>query len=156
MNKSDQNDARGLADLVRVGWYREVKVKSEESQRIRTILVARSRLVGIRRDIENQVRSIAKECGLLFPRAIGLQFRRQIIELLGDDHQLSPVVAPLLLIHDQVCKQQRQFVDEIRRLARSDETTRRLIAVPRVGGVARRAMPADRNILHTIGLLSRC
>jgi transposase len=36
MNKSDQNDARGLADLVRVGWYREVKVKSEESQRIRT------------------------------------------------------------------------------------------------------------------------
>jgi transposase len=34
MNKSDQNDARGLAELVRVGWYREVKVKSEESQRI--------------------------------------------------------------------------------------------------------------------------
>jgi transposase len=45
MNKSDQNDARGLAELVRVGWYREVKVKSEESQRIHAILVARSRLV---------------------------------------------------------------------------------------------------------------
>jgi hypothetical protein len=43
MNKSDQNDARGLAELVRVGWYREVKVKSEESQRIRSMLVARSR-----------------------------------------------------------------------------------------------------------------
>lgn len=51
MNKSDQNDARGLAELVRVGWYREVKVKSEESQKIRAILVARSRLVAIRRDI---------------------------------------------------------------------------------------------------------
>src|ERR1019366_1186933 len=50
MNKSDQNDARGLAELVRVGWYREVKVKSEESQRVRAILVARSRLVAIRRD----------------------------------------------------------------------------------------------------------
>ena len=71
MNKSDQNDARGLAELVRVGWYREVKVKSEESQKIRAILVARSRLVAIRRDIENQVRSLIKEYGLLFPRAIG-------------------------------------------------------------------------------------
>jgi transposase len=60
MNKSDQNDARGLAELVRVGWYREVKVKSEESQKIRAILVARSRLVSMRRDIENQVRSLIK------------------------------------------------------------------------------------------------
>src|SRR6478609_3739148 len=66
MNKSDPNDARGLAELVRVGWYREVKVKSEESQKIRAILVARSRLVSMRRDIENQVRSLIKECGLLF------------------------------------------------------------------------------------------
>lgn len=42
MNKSDQNDAKGLAELVRVGWYREIKVKSEESQKVRAILVARS------------------------------------------------------------------------------------------------------------------
>src|ERR1700687_2952175 len=38
LNKSDQNDARGLAELVRVGWYREVKVKSEDSQKIRADL----------------------------------------------------------------------------------------------------------------------
>ena len=44
----------GLAELVRVGWFREVKVKSEESQKIRSILMARSRLVSIRRDLENQ------------------------------------------------------------------------------------------------------
>lgn len=98
MNKSDQNDARGLAELVRVGWYREVKVKSEESQKIRAMLVARSRLVAIRRDIENQVRSLVKEYGLLFPRAIGLQFRNQVCELLGKDHQLRSVIAPLLSI----------------------------------------------------------
>lgn len=53
MNKSDRNDARGLAELVRVGWYREVKIKSEESQKVRAILVARFRLVSMRRDIEN-------------------------------------------------------------------------------------------------------
>lgn len=54
MNKSDPNDARGLAELVRVGWYREVRVKSTDSQTIRAMLVARSRLVSIRRNLENQ------------------------------------------------------------------------------------------------------
>lgn len=122
MNKSDQNDARGLAELVRVGWYREVKVKSEESQKIRAILVARSRLVAIRRDIENQVRSLIKEYGLLFPRAIGLQFRNQVRELLGEDHQLLSAIAPLLSIHEQICKQQGTFDNEVRQLAKSDES----------------------------------
>jgi len=135
MNKSDQNDARGLAELVRVGWYREVKVKSEESQKVRAILVARSRLVAIRRDIENQVRSLIKEYGLLFPRAIGLQFRNQVSELLGHDHQLIGVIAPLLSIHEHICEQQSKFDDEVRRLAKSDETTRRLMTVPGVGVV---------------------
>jgi transposase len=135
MNKSDQNDARGLAELVRVGWYREVKVKSEERQKVRAILVARSRLVAIRRDIENQVRSLIKEYGLLFPRAIGKQFRNQVSELLGEDHQLLGVIAPLLSIHEHICEQQSKFDDEVRRLAKSDETTRRLMTVPGVGVV---------------------
>jgi len=135
MNKSDQNDARGLAELVRVGWYREVKVKSEESQKIRAILVARSRLVSMRRDIENQVRSLIKEYGLLFPRAIGLQFRNQVSELLGNDHPLLSVISPLLLIHEHICQQQNKFDEEVRRLAKADETTRRLMTVPGVGVV---------------------
>src|SRR6476646_4905106 len=66
MNKSDENDARGLAELVRIGWYREVKVKSAESQQARSLLVTRSRLVEIRRAIENQIRAMVKEYGLLF------------------------------------------------------------------------------------------
>ena len=135
MNKIDQNDARGLAELVRVGWYREVKVKSEESQKIRAKLVARFRLVSMRRDIENQVRSLIKECGLLFPRAIGQQFRNHVSELLGEDHQLFSVIAPLLSIHEHICQQQSKFDDEVRRLTKSDETTRRLMTVPGVGVV---------------------
>ncbi len=135
MNKSDQNDARGLAELVRVGWYREVKVKSEESERIRSILVARARLVSMRRDIENQVRSLIKQCGLLFPRAIGRQFRNQVSDLLGEDHQLLSVIEPLLSIHEHICQQQSRFDDDVRRLAKSDETTRRLMTVPGVGVV---------------------
>lgn len=83
MNKSDENDARGLAKLVRVGWYRKVKVKSTEGQATRSLLVARSRLVAIRRDLENQVHSMLKEYGLQFGRSIGTQFRRKVAQLVA-------------------------------------------------------------------------
>lgn len=135
MNKSDQNDPRGLAELVRVGWYREVQVKSERSQAIRSVLVARSRLVGIRRDIENQVRSMLKEDGLLFGRAIGSKFRQHAVELTGEAHPLRPVIDPLLTIHQHVCAEQRKIDDEVRRLAKADETRRRWMTVPGVGVV---------------------
>lgn len=106
-----------------------------KAQKIRAILVARSRLVSMRRDIENQVRSLIKECGLLFPRVIGQQFRNQLSELLSEDHQLLSVIAQLLSIHEHICQQQSKFDDEVRRLAKSDETTRRLMTVPGVGVV---------------------
>lgn len=133
MNKSDENDARGLAELVRVGWYREVKVKSAESQAIRTMLVARSRLVSIRRDLENQVRAMLKEYGLQFGRSIGSQFRRNVRELLAGDHLLRPVVEALLAVHEQVSGEQEKLDRQIRSLAHTDETTRRLMTVPGVG-----------------------
>jgi transposase len=133
LNKSDKNDARGLAELIRIGWFREVKVKSEESQKIRSMLVARSRLVSIRRDIENQVRSILTEYGLLFSRAIGSQFRKRVLELVDNSHPLLAVIEPLLAIHLQVCGEQGKLDHEVRRLARADETTKRLMTVPGVG-----------------------
>lgn len=64
---------RGLADLVRIGWYREVAVKSEAGQQAHSMLIARSRLVTMRRDLENQIRSMLKECGLIFPHAVAGQ-----------------------------------------------------------------------------------
>jgi transposase len=105
------------------------------SQTIRSILVARARLVGIRRDIENQVRSMLKEYGLLFNRAIGLRFRQHVLELLAEDHGLRPIIDPLLAIHEQVCRQQKKFDAEVRRLALTDATTRRLMTVPGIGVV---------------------
>ena len=135
MNKSDPNDARGLAELIRVGWYREVRVKSDDSQAIRSLLVARARLVSIRRDLENQVRSLLKEVGLLFPRAIRGPFRTKVQQLLDDDHVLRPIVAGLLAVHEQVEREQAAFDQRVRAQAKADETTRRLMSVPGVGVV---------------------
>lgn len=134
INKSDPNDARGIAELMRMGWYREVKVKSEESQRIRLLLVARARLVAIRRDIENQVRSLLKEHGLLFPRAIGAQFRARVRELAGEG-ALRSVIECLLAVHERVADEQAKLDVRVRELAKADQTTRRLMTVPGVGVV---------------------
>lgn len=135
MNKSDENDARGLAELIRIGWYCEVAVKSEASQKVRSLLVTRSRLVSIRRDLENQIRSLLKEQGLLFPRAIGAQFRRSVEELTGEDQALQLVTTPLLNIHEQVCREQEKLDRTVRLSAREDETVRRLMTVPGIGVV---------------------
>src|SRR3546814_11604384 len=105
MNKSDENDAGGRAELVRVGWYREVAVKSEESQTARSILVCRSRLVRVRRDLENQMRSMLKECGLLFPRAAGRQFQRRVNDLITDGHAPGPILRPLLSVPPPNCRE---------------------------------------------------
>lgn len=142
MNKSDQNDARGLAELVRVGWYREVHVKSEESQLVRSILTARARLVSIRRDLENQIRSMLKENGLLFPRAIGSQFRHCVRQLINDDHPLNSVIEALLAIHECVSSEQAALDDRIRCLAKADETTRRLMTRARCRRGHRTDLPA--------------
>ncbi|MDQ2763827.1 MAG: transposase, partial [Pseudomonadota bacterium] len=60
LNKTDANDAVGLAQIVRTGWYREVAVKSERSHRTRGLLAARAKLVGMRKEIANQLRGLLK------------------------------------------------------------------------------------------------
>jgi len=65
INKTDRNDAVGLAELLVSGWYKPVTVKSLESHRVRTVLTNRALLVGIRQDLENQVRSVLKTFGFV-------------------------------------------------------------------------------------------
>ena len=60
MNKTDANDAEGLAQLARTGWYREVTSKSRETRRLRSLLLARQQLAKQRRDIENQIRALLR------------------------------------------------------------------------------------------------
>jgi len=118
-----------------MGWYREVRVKSEESQLVRSLLVARARLVGIRREIENQVRSLLKENGLLFPRAIGRQFRDRVRDLVAEGQPLRAIIDCLLSVHERVNDEQVILDRRVRTLAKTDQTTRRLMTVPGVGVV---------------------
>ena len=60
INKSDRNDAAGIARIMRTGWYREVQAKSPDSHATRALLNSRALLVRIQRDVENQVRDLLK------------------------------------------------------------------------------------------------
>jgi Transposase and inactivated derivatives len=69
INKSDRNDAVGIARIMQCGWYKEVRVKDLDSHAIKALLVSRALLVKIKRDIENQIRGLLKNLGLVIGRA---------------------------------------------------------------------------------------
>ena len=69
INKGDRNDAVGIARIMQCGWYKEVRVKDLDSHAIKALLVSRALLVEIKRDIENQIRGLLKNLGLVIGRA---------------------------------------------------------------------------------------
>src|SRR3978361_1102639 len=97
MNKTDQNDAEGLAQIMRTGWYRPVHVKSLDAHRARALLGARAQLVGMHTRLSNQVRGILKTFGLLPGAVRGLPFDRRVESLLADRNDLMPIVRPMLV-----------------------------------------------------------
>lgn len=69
INKSDRNDAAGIARIMQCGWYKEVCVKDLDSHATKALLVSRALLVKIKRDIENQIRGLLKNLGRVIGRA---------------------------------------------------------------------------------------
>ena len=133
MNKTDQNDAEGLAQIMRTGWYRPVHVKSLDAHRARALLGARAQLVGMTTRLSNHVRGVLKTFGLLPGAMRGLPFDRRVEELLADRDDLAPVVRPMLVAWRQLREQVAAFDKEVRALAKADPTCRLLMSVPGIG-----------------------
>ena len=96
-NKTDKNDARGLAHLVRSSWYRPVHVKSEESHKLRLLLGHRRTLKRKLLDIENEVRHSLKVFGLMVgPRAQRTSFEARVRELVAHDALIAGVTECML------------------------------------------------------------
>jgi transposase len=133
MNKTDQNDAEGLAQIMRTGWYRSVHVKSLDAHRARTLLGARAQLVGMTTRLSNHIRGVLKTFGLLPGAMRGLPFDRRVETLLADRDDLASIVRPMLLAWRQLREQIAAFDKEVRTLAKKDPTCRRLMSVPGIG-----------------------
>src|SRR5262249_6160426 len=102
MNKTDANDAFGLAQIVPTGWYREVEVKSIESHRLRLMLAARAKLVSMRTMLSTQIRGLLKTFGVALPAGKGSIFERLVLKALPQDGAIVMVVSSLLATWKQL------------------------------------------------------
>jgi transposase len=135
VNKTDRNDARGLAELARMGWYREANVKCMENRYIHALLAARAKLVDLRRDIENQMRGLLKGLGLP-PGKSGIKaLLEKIVAVMREAPHLRVLFDPMMRTHSALVTQLQAYDIQIHKLAERDDTARRLMTVPGVGPV---------------------
>src|SRR5512132_1726653 len=140
LNKTDANDAEGLAQIVRTGWYRQVQVKSLDSHLIRTLLAARAGLVAMHRDVANHIRGALKTFGLVLGKVAAGTFEARVRQLIANNPLLVEVIEALLKVWRTTGE---QLVTLHRRvLPQTDETCRRLMTVPGVGAVTAAAFLA--------------
>jgi len=96
INKTDANDAHGIAQMMRTSFFKEVTVKSLDSHRIRTLLGARAQLVGIRTDLKNQVRGVLKTFGFMVSQSVEKGFEAKVRGTMTDQPLLQKMVSPLM------------------------------------------------------------
>lgn len=134
-NKTDANDADGLAQLAEVGFYREVRVKRYDSMLTRTLVAARMQVIKAGVDFANHIRGVMKTFGLVVPKGAGRVFEANVRELLGANIGLARIVLPLLdawrSLRGQAADLNRQLVA----MARTNASCRLLMSIPGVGTV---------------------
>jgi transposase len=135
INKSDRNDAVGIARIMQCGWYKEVHVKGLDSHAIKALLVSRALLVKIKRDIENQIRGLLKNLGLVIGRAKMNMFVVRAGELIEEEPELAAAVEPLLKAREAVEKQIADLDRKVMKLARYNVQARRFMKVPGIGPI---------------------
>ena len=84
INKTDRNDARGIAQMIRVGLYRPVHVKTLRSQKLRMLLTHRKLLQSKAIAIENDLRGTLRNFGLKVGMIGKVKFEARINELVGE------------------------------------------------------------------------
>jgi transposase len=135
INKSDRNDAFGVARIMQCGWYKEVRVKSLPCHEVRALLNSRAQLVKIKRDLENQIRGLLKNHGLVIGKAGGKVFDRRVEDLVGEHGLLQKAVRSLLAVRAIVRREIAGLYRQLLSLARNDVDSRRAMTVPGIGPI---------------------
>ena len=135
INKSDRNDAAGIARIMQTGWFKEVRVKDLDSHSVRALLASRALLVKIKRDLENQVRGLLKNLGLVIGRAKFNVFAVRAEALIENRPALVVAVRPLLEARKAIEQQADDLDPKVLKLARYDAQVRRFMTTPGIGPV---------------------
>src|SRR6187397_1181138 len=130
INKSDRNDAIGIARIMQTGWFKEVHVKDIDSHSVRALLASRVLLVKIKRDLENHIRGLLKNLGLVIGRSKFNVFTVRAEELIEGRAELIAVVGPMLKVRESIERQIDDLDRKVLKLARHDAQVRRFMTVP--------------------------
>ncbi|MDQ0319798.1 transposase [Pararhizobium capsulatum DSM 1112] len=134
-NKTDRNDARSIAQIMRTGWFTQVHVKSRRSRQWRATLTARRTVAQNLRDIQNAIRALLREEGIKLGRPSSASFIARAREAAGGEEALMAAVEPLLAVLTAMEQQLNRLTKIVMNLCRSDDTCRRLMTVPGVGPI---------------------
>jgi transposase len=135
INKTDRNDARGLAQMMRVGLYRPVHVKTLRSQKLRVLLTHRKLLQSKAIAIENELRASLRNFGLKVGMIGTMKFEARIRELVERLPDLAVLVEPLLIVRRVIREQLGILHRRLLAIVRDDDVCRRLMTIPGVGPV---------------------
>jgi len=135
INKTDRNDARGIARMMRAGLYRPVHVKTLRSQKLRMLLTHRKLLQSKAIAVENDLRGTLRNFGLKVGVAGAVKFEARIKELVADIPDLAGMVEPLLIVRRVLREQIAVLHRRLLAIVKDDVVCRRLMTVPGVGPV---------------------
>jgi transposase len=133
--KSDRNDARGIAQLMRLGWFRPVHCKSIAAQELRAVLTARKLAQSKLRDVENSLRGILRGFGLKVGKTTARSFAGRIRELVAGQANLELIARALLSVRARLLREFNGLDKQVRIMARTHAEAKLLMTTPAVGPV---------------------
>jgi transposase len=133
--KSDRNDARGIAQLMRLGWFRPVHCKSMAAQEMRALLTARKLVQSKLLDVQMSLRGLLRGFGLKVGATTPSRFAGRIRDLVEGNATLEVIAAALLVVHETLRRELAGFEKRVRSIARSDGRVRLLMSTPGVGAI---------------------
>ncbi|QPC94730.1 IS110 family transposase [Mesorhizobium sp. INR15] len=135
LNKTDANDADGLARLAEAGFFKAVRVKSYDTMLIRTLVAARNQFILISTQLGNQTRGTMKTFGLIVPRGKGGAFENNVRHLLDGEEGLARIMLPLLEAWRDVRKRAADLDHQLIAMVRKSQRAQLLMTVPGIGAV---------------------
>src|SRR5215208_1109933 len=133
--KTDRKDARGIAQLLRMGWFRPVHCKSPPAQEVRALLVARKPLQAKMRDVEFSLRGLLRGFGLKVGEVSKGQFAARVRTLTAGHAMLEQIAEAMLRAREALQTEFNKLHRAMLAIVRSDEVCRRLMSVPGVGAL---------------------
>jgi transposase len=133
--KSDRNDARGIAQLMRLGWFRPVHCKSMAAQEVRAMLTARKLVQTKLLDVQNSLRGILRGFGLKVGKTTERGFAGRIRELVAGHPALETIAEAVLAVHAVLKCEFDRFEKRVRTMARAHPQAELLMTTPGIGPV---------------------